>query len=170
MNDATLAGTDFSGATIASATFENAFGLGLTAQQLYSTASYQRRDLHGIDLSMDLTGWNFSGQNLQVAHFWSATLTGVSLAGADLANAVFTHATLTNASLADSNLTNSSFYATALTNASLARANLTGAIFYKCIFGRRLHRRPDRIGGPRRCDGQRLYGATALQHCQLSSS
>ena len=50
---------------------------GFTAAQLYSTASYQAKDLHGIQLyNTDLTSWNFAAQNLASANFSSATLTG----------------------------------------------------------------------------------------------
>ena len=47
-----MAGADFGGSN-------------LTADQLYSTASYQAKDLHGIGLDgCDLTGWNLANQNL----------------------------------------------------------------------------------------------------------
>ena len=44
---------------------------GFTREQLYSTASYQQRNLRGIGLSFnDLTGWDFSGQDLTGADFY----------------------------------------------------------------------------------------------------
>ena len=45
---------------------------GFTKEQLYSTASYQQRNLRGIGLrGNDLTGWDFSGQDLTGADFVS---------------------------------------------------------------------------------------------------
>ena len=42
---------------------------GFTAAQLYSTQSYQAKDLSGIGLwGNDLTGWDFRGQNLTNAN------------------------------------------------------------------------------------------------------
>jgi len=66
---AVLTNADFTDAQVT----ETAFGWGLeisppigfAAGQLYSTASYKARDLHGIWLEeTDLTGWNFASQNL----------------------------------------------------------------------------------------------------------
>ena len=53
---------------------------GFTQTQLASTASYQAKDLQGIQLeSNDLTGWDFSGQNLTSASLPSSTLTNANL-------------------------------------------------------------------------------------------
>jgi hypothetical protein len=57
---------------------------GFTQAQLASTASYQAKNLQRIGLySNDLTGWDFSGQNLTVAVFYHSTLTKANLTGAD---------------------------------------------------------------------------------------
>jgi hypothetical protein len=86
----TLTGADLSGAVVTRAWFSTS--LGFTKEQLYSTASYQAKDLRGIRLSAvnvgvdgpsNLTGWNFSGQNLASSDFFSATLTNADLTGAD---------------------------------------------------------------------------------------
>ena len=46
----------------------------LTSSQLYSTASYQAKDLQGVWLAYDdLTGWNLVGQNLTDANLNGAT-------------------------------------------------------------------------------------------------
>ena len=88
-----LLGTDFSESYIKNAIFENADIRGASfflcsydrphmnsynpdnfrAEQIYSTASYKRKDLTGVDFSDNiLSGWNFSGQNLTDANFqWS---------------------------------------------------------------------------------------------------
>jgi len=70
------------------------YATGLTAAQLYSTASYKAKDLTGIGLGYDdLTGWNFTGQNLTNADFTYATLTGANLANAQVRGACFGYVT-----------------------------------------------------------------------------
>jgi uncharacterized protein YjbI with pentapeptide repeats len=84
---ATIAHANLSGAVITGANFESWTSGTLTKQQLYSTASYQAKDLRGIRFSqLDLTGWDFSGQNLTGAIFYDATLTNANLAGAVVSN------------------------------------------------------------------------------------
>ncbi|HOW72227.1 MAG TPA: pentapeptide repeat-containing protein [Phycisphaerae bacterium] len=81
---ATLNGTNLSGATVVGADFGNTTSKGFTKEQLYSTASYQAGDLHGIGLRRnDLTGWNLTNQNLTDADFFNATLTNANLSRAD---------------------------------------------------------------------------------------
>ena len=64
---ATLTQADFTGAVVAGANFSYT---ALTSSQLYSTASYQAKDLRGIGLSNNnMTGWNFAAQNLTGATF-----------------------------------------------------------------------------------------------------
>ena len=63
-------GADFAGAVINGATLAHT---GLAKEQLYSSASFQQRDLRGISLqSNDLSGWDFSGQNLGGANLRGA--------------------------------------------------------------------------------------------------
>ena len=77
----------FTGATVTGANLEYTK---LTAAQLYSTASYQAKNLPGIGLGgNNLKGWDLSGQNLQDADFSGANLTGTILTGADLRGAGF---------------------------------------------------------------------------------
>ena len=57
----------------------------ITASQLYSTASFQARNLRGIGLvGSDLTGWNFAGQNLSHAALDHANFTNADFTGANL--------------------------------------------------------------------------------------
>jgi uncharacterized protein YjbI with pentapeptide repeats len=134
-----LAGADFTGAIINGANFAYS---GLTAQQLYSTASYQDRDLTGVRLTSDLSGGNLAGQNLT-----NADLTGTKLTGAD-----FTGATIRGAKFDSSPnrplLTAQQLYSTAsyqahdlrgvsmpwtdLTGGNLAGQDLTGANLAGC--------------------------------------
>ena len=86
MND--LTGWDFTGQNIANAGFELTF----SKEQLYSTASYEAKQLHGLRLwQMDLTGWDFSGQDL----------TNASFAWSKLSNANFTAAVVRGMSFDD---------------------------------------------------------------------
>ena len=63
---------------------------GITAAQLYSTASYQAHDLTGIGLAgNNLTGANLAGQNLTNANFIGTVLTGANLTGAEIRRANF---------------------------------------------------------------------------------
>ncbi len=58
---------------------------GFTAAQLYSTSSYQQKNLAFVRLTdNDLTGWDFRGQNLSGASLTSTTLTGADLTGAEI--------------------------------------------------------------------------------------
>jgi hypothetical protein len=77
---ADLTNADFSGASIAGANFEHV--LGFTAAQLYSTASYESHDLHGVTFTNSkLTDLNLTDQNLAGTRFGSE-LTGADLRGA----------------------------------------------------------------------------------------
>jgi len=76
----TLTNANLTGAAVAGVNFDYT---NLTASQLYSTTSYQVKNLQGIGLAYNnLTGWNFAGQNLTSANLWYATLTNGNLAGA----------------------------------------------------------------------------------------
>jgi uncharacterized protein YjbI with pentapeptide repeats len=121
-----LTNADFSGADIRGAQFGifrwysvpgGPFGTTISLAQLYSTASYQARDLTGINLSGDLSGGNFAGQNLTNAGF-------VGYTGANLDGANFSAA----------NLTNTGFRFVTLTGADFTGAEVRGANFDKSGF------------------------------------
>jgi uncharacterized protein YjbI with pentapeptide repeats len=95
-NGAYLTDANFAGAKIHAARFDRTeiciFGAmggcgiegGIALSQLYSTASYEVKDLSGIHFTFnDLTGGNFVGQNLTNVNFYGATLTGTDLTAAD---------------------------------------------------------------------------------------
>jgi uncharacterized protein YjbI with pentapeptide repeats len=134
---ATLSGADFSGAEVRGATFEIVydldamrFGTGISLNQLYSTASYQNRELSRIKLtSNNLAGANLDGQNLADAWFRYADLRHASLNQANLTDARFDYAHLTNASLRQSNLVKSVFAGATLTDADFTGADVKGASF-----------------------------------------
>jgi uncharacterized protein YjbI with pentapeptide repeats len=111
-----LTGANLTGATVTGADFAGTTSLnrmtgtvhGFTKEQLYSTASYQQKNLRGINLGggrhpfdegNDLTGWDFNGQDLAFATIGSSTLTDINLGGANLLNAWLNGSTLTGANL-----------------------------------------------------------------------
>jgi uncharacterized protein YjbI with pentapeptide repeats len=148
----TLTGADFTNASVRGTSFYYA---GLTASQLYSTASYQARDLTGIVLSgNNVTGWNFAGQNISGAYLQSAGLTaeqlystasysardlrgvhlGFQLDGwnfeyQDLTGAALAGSGLNNATFRQANLADADFRETRPTDANFREANLTNANF-----------------------------------------
>jgi uncharacterized protein YjbI with pentapeptide repeats len=135
LTDAIVVGASFGGGLARSG--------GLTKEQLYSTASYENRDLSGIDLGAngygwgyvgpnDLTGWNFASQNLTNANFSASTLTGVDLTDAAVAGADFRGTTSTG-------FTKEQLYSTAsyknhdLSGIGLSGNDLTGWNFADAI-------------------------------------
>jgi uncharacterized protein YjbI with pentapeptide repeats len=110
--------------------------LGFTPEQLYSTASYQQRNLKSVILSgSDFSGWDFSGQDLSGADFWGvetaspSNLTDASLSGAILRGTSLGAVNLTRADLVGANLMNASLW-----TSTLEGADLTGAILYSSTF------------------------------------
>jgi uncharacterized protein YjbI with pentapeptide repeats len=142
-----LTNTSLAGAMIARASFDGTTSRGFTKEQLYSTASYQQRNLqHTAFSSNDLSGWNFSGQDLTGASFFYSTLASADLAGANVLGAGFYSTTsrgftkeqlystasyeqsnLQGIALGDNDLTGWNFRGQDLTGADLASANLTDA-------------------------------------------
>lgn len=89
---ATLSNADLSGAIVNGTWFTDTTTHGFTMEQLYSTASYQQKDLAGINLSSnDVSGWDLAGQDLTNANMMALTLTSADLSGASLNNANFTN-------------------------------------------------------------------------------
>jgi uncharacterized protein YjbI with pentapeptide repeats len=70
----------------------------LTKEQLYSTTSYQQRNLQGIGLyENNMSGWNFSDQDLTNAILCCSILTNANFAGANLKGADFHNVSLDSA-------------------------------------------------------------------------
>ena len=120
-----LENTDFTGANIKGAKFDGAQYF--TDAQLYSTLSYQDKDLSGINLSEnDLTGWNLSGQNLTNADFSANKALGVSdIFYTTLIDTQFNDAIITGANFigtVNGGFTKEQLYSTA----SYKNGNLTG--------------------------------------------
>jgi uncharacterized protein YjbI with pentapeptide repeats len=95
---AVLTGANFRDADVRGANFSRElatsllipFGTGITLDQLYSTASYQAKDLSGVSFgSNNLSSSNFVGQNLTNASFYGASLTGADFTTADTRGAQY---------------------------------------------------------------------------------
>jgi uncharacterized protein YjbI with pentapeptide repeats len=136
-----LTDANFAGAIVSGADFS---GSNLTAGQLYGTASYAARDLHGIrycgssstptDLSawnlasQNLTGANLSNSNLTLANLSSVNLTGALVCQCNLDYANLEGATVAGTSFSDSNLTEDQLHTTAsYRHADLHNINLSGS-------------------------------------------
>jgi uncharacterized protein YjbI with pentapeptide repeats len=99
-NGSMLIGADLTGALVTGADFGNTTSLGFTAAQLYSTANYLAKDLHGIGLANnDLTGWDLSGQNLRNAFLGWSVLTDANMTDVRLENAYLNESSLGSALL-----------------------------------------------------------------------
>jgi uncharacterized protein YjbI with pentapeptide repeats len=89
---AVLTDGDFTDAEVRGASFWRHPGFGeggISLAQLYSTASYQARDLSGVGLDYcNLAGGNLAGQNLTNASFNGAMLTGADFTAADARDAI----------------------------------------------------------------------------------
>ncbi len=127
---ANVSNADFTGAIVKGTDFPRI--IGLTAIQLYSTASYGSRDLSGIGLEyLDLSAWNFANQSVAGANLSYSSLSKASFNRANLTGADLDHTTLTNVDFSNANLTNANLSSADLTNASLAGATINGVNFGK---------------------------------------
>jgi uncharacterized protein YjbI with pentapeptide repeats len=98
----TLTGTDFRGATIRNAVLIETTSRGFTKEQLYSTASYEAKDLVGVVLfDNNLAGWDFSGQDMRNSDITNTSLIRSDFSAANLSGAHLNSSDLTNANLSD---------------------------------------------------------------------
>jgi uncharacterized protein YjbI with pentapeptide repeats len=196
---ANLTDADFTGAEVRGASFSRhqvcprhncRLEGGITLSQLYSTASYQAKDLSGINLYRnDLAGGNFAGQNLTNARFDDATLTDADFTGADVQGASFgsiyyygTGITLeqlySTASYQAHNLSGIHFAGNSLSGGSFVGQNLTNATFtgdtltdvdFTGADVRRATFRPHPYnGGGGRVTLEQLYSTASYQSLDLS--
>lgn len=122
---ANLRGAIFTDAIIDDVAFTGAVQNGFTAEQLYSTKSYNDKSLTYVDFDgNDLSGWNFSGQNLTRANFSIAKLWNVDFQEANLTNAIFDYSDLSGADFRGSS--GASFSGSILANTILADGSVNG--------------------------------------------
>ena len=122
---ATLYGADFSNAIIDYADFTNTVQNGFTAQQLYSTQSYQQKNLPYVDFTDNImTEWNFAGQNLTRDNFSVAGLQNADFRDANLTNAIFNFTQASGADFRGS--TGANFNSSSLSNTILADGSVYG--------------------------------------------
>ncbi|HEY3394165.1 MAG TPA: pentapeptide repeat-containing protein [Lacipirellulaceae bacterium] len=140
----TLTSADLTGAEVRGARFDrelfdvpnDGYLGGITTAQLYSTASYQARNLTGVHLNGNaLMGVDLADQNLINAWFSSAALTGATFNRSNLTNTYFSSATLVDADLSHANLRNANFFDSRLTGANLTGAEIRGASFVRWEHG-----------------------------------
>lgn len=139
---ATLTDANFTGAEVRHARFLGATSHGFTASQLYSTASYQQRNLSGILLGRgshrddsDLSGWDFNNQILTNAWFGFANLADADFYRANLTKASVRDTDLTGADFRDANLAEANFSNSTLTDADFSGANVRDADFVSTTDG-----------------------------------
>jgi len=153
LTNADFWGAELTNANLTGAIIAGANSIGLTASQLFSTASYKARDLQGIVLYCGLTGGDLSGQNLANANLSGCTLKNADLTGAIIAGAncmgltasqllstasyrahdlqgIVLNCDLTGGNLSGQNLANANLTGCTLTNANLQDANLTNTTFF----------------------------------------
>ncbi len=85
--------TNIAGALISRASLRS-----VTPAQVYSTASYQQRDLSGVTLSLAGGDWDLSGMDLTGAHLTSEVQPTLKIAGANLENAYLSSVIIEDAS------------------------------------------------------------------------
>lgn len=88
--EAKLQNANFSNAIIDNVGFNNTTANGFSKEQLSSTASYNSKKMHGVNLGEnDLSGWDFSGQDITRAWFNSSVLVGADFDDAIVKGARF---------------------------------------------------------------------------------
>jgi len=128
----TLTNANFTNAIIKNAAFGGLYFTGFTKEQLYSTKSYQDKDLSGVSFAsntMNLSGWDFSGQNLTSASFVEVTLTNANFTGANLTSATFINVNLRNINFTGANLTSLSLSYYDLSNVNFTNVNANSVSF-----------------------------------------
>jgi len=131
-SEATVTNADFSYAVLHATKLVGATSRGFAREQLYSTASYKAANLAGVVLTdNDMTGWDFSNQNLSRIRMDGANLTAASMVNSSLVDAYLYRANLADLDLTACDATSANFGYTSLNNAVLSRANLTSADFYR---------------------------------------
>lgn len=138
-NNVDLTEANFAGATIQGAAFSvDGLHVGRTpsisAEQLYTTASYQEQNLRGITFqNLDLSNWDLHGQDLSNSSWSGVNVTETNFDGAIIADAEFGDTSLSldqlysTASYRTKDLRNITTGSLDLSNADLSNQDLRGA-------------------------------------------
>ncbi len=142
--------------------------MGLTADQIYSTMSYQLGTLGAVRTEyVDVRGWDFAGKSLwasstfyggqaSMANFADATLTGATFNNATLTSAVFAGATAPNARFETPTLRGpGNFEMANASSATFRNANLSSASLQRQSGKRKLPGGDTRWGQLCKCDHSR---------------
>lgn len=110
-----LTNTNFTNALIDRGNFSSTTAKGFTKEQLYATSSYKNHDLHGIKFGdNDLSGWDFSGQNLTDASFTYYDYSDYRQGNSNLSGANFADAVINGVDFSETiGLTKEQLYSTA---------------------------------------------------------
>ncbi len=113
---------------------------GISAEQLYSTASYKNKNLTGIKFGHNyMVGFDFTGQNMTNVSFWGAELNNVDFTNANLTNVNFKNADINDADF-DNAIIEGAYFTDITTKqlyrtASYKEKNLKGVTFSVCLDG-----------------------------------
>lgn len=128
-NETILSGADFTNALIAGASFYNTTDTGLTQAQFYATASYQTGELKRFSISTaDLSGWDFSGFNLEKASLIVSDLSNADLSQANLFDADFRFTRFENTDLSGANLISADFRGASVVSGDFSRTDTRGTL------------------------------------------
>jgi len=101
-----LEDANFANSIITNARLQKTVEKGFTKEQLYSTKSYQDKNLRGVSLwGNDLSGWDFSGQNLEESSFEASNLSGADFSESNLNGALLLETTLADADFTNASIT-----------------------------------------------------------------
>ena len=115
-----LSRVDFTGAMIANASFREVDGL--TADQIYSTRTYEDKMLGSISLrEVNLPNIDLSGQSMIDSDIRETNLRGANFRGADLSRTFFVDSPISNADFTDAKITAAGFF---------ERSKITESQFY----------------------------------------
>ena len=150
LNGATLSNANLTSAIVSGASLGRTTSMGLTKEQIYSTQSYQDKNLRGVILEdNNLQGWDFSGQDLTGASFHGCQNSLTPCIGSNITDADFSDAIINDVNLQATGITIAQLYSTGsyknkdlrgvtlrennLRAADFSGQDLTDASFYGCL-------------------------------------
>lgn len=108
-----LYGADFTNATIRGVSFRDLRGNSMTQSLIYSTRSYQEKDLRGVDFSNNsFSNWDFSGQNMANSSFAGGYVDNSNFSNADLTSVSFGSCSVSGANFSEAVIKGATLYTT----------------------------------------------------------